>query len=464
VSKSTSTYPSLSAEATSTSIVSHAGAALLLRTADKTGLTSRLSEALTPWRKPLAVHDPGKTMLDLAVAVALGGDCLADIAVLREQPAVFGPVASDPTVSRTITELARSPRKALRAIDKATTASRSAAWSLAGTAAPDHGADARSPLVIDIDATLVTAHSEKEQAAPTYKKGFGFHPLLAFIDHGPDGGGEPGAGLLRPGNAGANTAADHITVINQALAGLPGAGRYWVGKKVLIRMDGAGGTKTTLQHCVRRGLSYSAGFTLTEPLAALIDQIPATAWDPAYNADGQPREGAWVVELTHMADLTGWPDGMRLIVRKERPHPGAQLRITDRDGHRLTAFVTNTRGGQLADLELRHRQRARCEDRIRAGKQTGLAGFPFKHFAQNQIWLAIVSLAAALTAWTQLLALTGHPARKWEPKRLRLRLFSIAARITRHARRTRLRLSASAPWSAVIVAAIDRLTALPTPT
>src|SRR5699024_6833847 len=141
-----------------------------------------------------------------------------------------------------------------------------------------------------------------------------------------------------------------------------------------------------------------------------------------------------------------------------------QLRITDRDGHRLTAFVTNTRGGQLADLELRHRQRARCEDRIRAGKQTGLAGFPFKSFAQNQIWLAIVSLAAALAAWTQLVALTGHPARKWEPKRLRLRLFSVAARITRHARKTRLRLSATAPWSALIVAAIDRLTALPAPT
>src|SRR5699024_11495527 len=124
------------------------------------------------------------------------------------------------------------------------------------------------------------------------------------------------------------------------------------------------------------GLSYSAGFTLTEPLAALIAKIPAAGWDRADNADRQPRDGAWVVELTHMADLTGWPDGMRLIVRKERLHPGAQLRITDHDGHRLTAFVTNTRGGQLADLELRHRQRARCEDRIRAGKQTGLAGFP----------------------------------------------------------------------------------------
>ena len=135
MSKSTSTYASLSVEATGTSIVSYAGAALLLRTADKIGLTSRLSESLAAWRKPLAVHDPGKTVLDLAIAVALGGDCLADIAVLREQPAVFGPVASDPTVSRTITELAQSPNRAFRAIDQASAAARSAAWSLAGTAA-----------------------------------------------------------------------------------------------------------------------------------------------------------------------------------------------------------------------------------------------------------------------------------------------------------------------------------------
>ncbi len=287
MSNHTGIYPLLAVEATGTSIVSHAGAVLLLRTADKIGLTSRLSESLARWRKPLAVHDPGKTVLDLAVAVALGGDCLADIAVLREQPAVFGPVASDPTVSRTITELARNPATALRAIDRATAAARSAVWSLAGTAAPDHDVDATSPLVIDLDATLVTAHSEKQHAAPTYKKGFGFHPLLAFIDHGPAGGGEPVAGMLRPGNAGANTAADHITVINAALAGLPGAGRYRVGKKVLIRMDGAGGTKKTLEHCARRGLSYSAGFTLTEAHAAMVDRLPQAAWTPAYNPDGR---------------------------------------------------------------------------------------------------------------------------------------------------------------------------------
>src|SRR5258705_3323707 len=180
-------------------------------------------------------------------------------------------------------------------------------------------------------------------------------------------------------------------------------------------------------------------------------------WTPAYDADGQVRPGAWVVEVTGVLDLSGWPPGMRVIVRKERPHPGAQLRFTDRDGLRLTAFATNTGRGQLADLELRHRRRARAEDRIRAAKDTGLANLPLHGFNQNRIWCAIVQLAMELTAWLQMLALHDHPARRWEPKRLRLRLFSIAARIARHARQTRLRLSAHAPWADLILTALNRL-------
>jgi hypothetical protein len=155
---------------------------------------------------------------------------------------------------------------------------------------------------------------------------------------------------------------------------------------------------------------------------------------------------------------------MRLIVRKERPHPGAQLRITDLDGHRITAFVTNTTRGQLADLELRHRRRARAEDRIRAAKDTGLANLPLHDFAQNQIWCAIVALAADLTAWMQTLALTGHEARRWEPKRLRLRLLSLPARHARTGRRRLLHLAATAPFTALVLqalAALDRLTICP---
>jgi hypothetical protein len=437
--------------------VSQAGAVALARTAAATGLMTALSAALAPWRKPLATHDPGKILGDLAIALAVGGDCLADVAVLRTEPAVFGVVASDPTVSRLITTLAADAPNALAAIAAARASARSAAWAAAGERAPDHDADEQHPVIVDLDSSLVGAHSEKESAAPTYKRGYGFHPLCAFVDHGTSGTGEPVAILLRPGNAGANTAADHKTVLAQALAQLPGEHGYRVGKKVLVRTDAAGGTHDFLDYLTRRRLAYSLGFGLTETMAAAIDLIPEVAWTPAYDPDGQVREGAWVAEATGLLDLSGWPPGMRVIVRKERPHPGAQLRFTDRNGLRLTAFVTNTRRGQLPDLELRHRRRARCEDRIRTAKDTGLTNLPLHGFDQNRIWCAIVQLAMELTAWLQMLALHDHPARRWEPKRLRLRLFSIAARITRHARRTRLRLSAHAPWADLLLTALTRL-------
>ncbi|ELB92169.1 putative transposase [Rhodococcus wratislaviensis IFP 2016] len=463
--KSTGPYPSLSVDTTGTGVVSQGGAVTLLRTAEKTGLTAALSTALAPWRKPLATHDPGKILLDLAVSTAVGGDCLADIAVLREEPAVFGTVASDPTVSRLITTLAADVPKALSAINTARATARARAWSHAGAAAPDHEIDAENPLIIDLDATLVTAHSEKEEAALTYKRGFGFHPLCGFVDHGPDGTGEPLAFMLRPGNAGSNTAADHIELARECLRQLPFTAKGGrVGRKVLIRTDGAGGTHAFVDYLERQKLSYSVGFGLTDQMVTRLDDIPAPAWTPAYNADGHPRDGAWVVEATDVLDLSGWPAGMRVIVRKERPHPGAQLRFTDVDGLRLTAFVTNAARGQPAALELRHRRRARCEDRIRTAKDTGLRNLPLHGFAQNQIWLAVVALAVELTAWMQMIALPDHAARRWEPKRLRLRLFSIAGRLARHARRTHLRLSAHAPWKGLIEAALTRLAAIPAPT
>ncbi|MDL9949051.1 IS1380 family transposase [Gordonia sp. ABSL11-1] len=463
MSKSTSPYPWLSAEGTGTGVVSHAGATLLLRAAEKIGLTTALSEALTPWRKPVAVHDPGKILLDLAVAVAIGGDCLADINQLRADPAVFGLVASDPTVSRLITTLAADASTALAAINTARAAARARAWRYAGDAAPDHDTDACDPLIVDIDATLVTAHSEKEHAAPTYKRGFGFHPICAFVDHGTTGTGEPLAIELRAGNAGANTAADHITILSHALAQLPQVGGYRVGKKVLVRTDSAGGTHEFLTHLHKRRLGYSVGFGLTDTIAAAIDRLSPQAWTPAYDSDGIEREGAWVAEVTGVLDLSSWPPGMRVIVRKERPHPGAQLRFTDRDGLRLTAFATNTVRGQLADLELRHRRRARCEDRIRTAKDCGLTNLPLHGFDANRIWCAIVELACELIAWTQILAFHDTPARRWEPKRLRHRLFTIAAKISRHSRRTRLKLAAHAPHLSILLNGIARLTALPDP-
>jgi hypothetical protein len=464
VKKRSGRYPRLAVDGHGSSVVPNAGAVLLLRTAEAVGLDAALSQAIKPWRRPLARHDPGKILLDLAVSLAVGGDCLADLAQLRAAPEVFGPVASDPTVSRLIDTLAADAPAALAAIASARAVARATAWSLAGAHAPDHDPSAASPLVIDVDATLVTAHSEKESAAPTFKRGFGFHPLWAFLDHGGQGTGEPLAFLLRAGNAGSNTVADHKAVIRAALAQLPGG--HSRGKKVLVRIDGAGGTHELLAWLTRRRLAYSVGFSLPGDLASIqktLASIPADAWMSAYDADRQPRPGAFVTEVTGLFDLSGWPPGMRLIVRKERPHPGAQLRITDVDGMRITAFVTNTTRGQLADLELRHRRRARAEDRIRCAKDTGLANLPLHDFAQNEIWCALVALAADLTAWMQTLALTGHEARRWEPKRLRLRLLSIPARHARTGRRRLLHLAATAPFTALALQALEALARLSGP-
>jgi hypothetical protein len=452
--KNTARHPKIMVSDDGSGIVSQAGALLLTETARVTGLGAGLSAGLARWRPSRAVHDPGKAVLDLAVAVALGGDCLADAGVLRAEPALFGPVASDPVISRLITALAGDAPRALKAIRGARATARQRAWALAGETAPG-AAGAR--ITVDIDATIVTSCSEKEQARPTWKKTFGFHPLTVFADHGSDGSGEPLAIMLRPGNAGSNTAADHITATQLALAQLPKQAR----RRVLIRADSGGGTHDFLNWLTApsRRLTYTIGFTITDDVQEAIGKIPARAWTPAYDGDGQVRDGAWVAELTGLLDLTSWPKGMRVIARKERPHPGAQLRFTDIGGHRFTAFATSTRTGQLADLELRHRRRARCEDRIRCAKDTGLRNLPLHGYQQNQVWCEIVALACELLAWMAMLALTG-PIRRWEPRKLRFRLFSAAGRIVRGSRRLRLRLAARWPWSAGIAAAICRLHAL----
>jgi hypothetical protein len=452
--KNTAARPRLLVSADGRGIVSQAGGVLVTRTARVTGLDAGLSAGLARWRAPRAVHDPGKIVADLAVMLGLGGDCLADVAMLRAEPALFGPVASDPVVSRLVARLAADAPRALKAIRAARASARERAWELAGAGAPGAGGQL---IPVDVDATIVIAHSDKQDAAPTWKKTFGFHPLTVFADHGEGGSGEPLAIVLRPGNAGSNTAADHIEAVRLALAQLPASAR----RKALIRADSGGGTQGFLAWLAGPGrrLAYSVGFPMTDDICDAVRALPDRAWTPAYDAGREVRPGAWVAELTGLLDLASWPKGMRVIVRKERPHPGAQLRFTDIDGHRLTCFATSTRRGQLPDLELRHRRRARCEDRIRCAKDTGLRSLPLHGFAQNQVWCELVALACDLLAWTQLLALTG-PARRWEPKRLRLRIFTCAGRIARGGRRHRLRLAARWPWAPVITAAITRLASL----
>lgn len=251
--------------------------------------------------------------------------------------------------------------------------------------------------------------------------------------------------------------------LTRTLAAVPGINPSRPGKKVLIRTDGAGGTKEPLWFLHRRGVSYSIGWTLPLNTPQLYRLIPEGVWQPAYNADGYVREGADVAELTDLLTVNKLPPGMRVIVRRERPHPGAQLRFEDVDGYRLTAFVTNTTRGQLADLELRHRRRARCEDRIRIAKDCGLTNLPLQGFTQNRLWLQIVQLANDLLAWMGLLAFADHRARRWEPKALRHRLFTIAATLAPTGRRRLLHIKDTAPWADLSTTAHARLTALAPP-
>lgn len=269
--------------------------------------------------------------------------------------------------------------------------------------------------------------------------------------------------LLRAGNAGSNTAAEHESPIKAALKGVPGINPTRPGKKVLIRTDGAGGSREILQFLHRRGVSYSIGWTLPANTPDLYRLVPEQVWQPANNADGQARPGADVADFTGLLTLKNYPPGMRVIVRREHPHPGAQLRFDDVDGYRLTAFATNTTRGQLADLELRHRRRARCEDRIRIAKDTGLNNLPLHDFAANRVWLLIVQIANDLLAWMAMLALTGHDARRWEPKTLRHRLFTAAATLARTARQRLLHVKKTGPWAGLFTTAWTTLTKLSPP-
>jgi hypothetical protein len=430
--------------------VSMAGVQLLAQTARVSGLDAAMSVALAPWRKPRAVHDPGKTIVvDVAMALAAGGDCPADVAVVRAGSALLGPVASDPTISRLVDLLAADSDAALAAIRGAHAQARARVRQLAPLPADDAG-DAE--VVVDIDATLLTAHSEKEGATPTYKRGFGHHPLMAYLDHGSGGTGEALAGLLRPGNAGAGTAVDHLKMLGLIVEQLTDAELA----RLVIRTDTAACTHAFLAALTARNFNYSVGFYARTDVAEAVAALPAAAWIPAIDAAEVARDGAWVAEITSLLNLSNWPTGLRVIVRKERPHPGAPLRLTDVDGHRITCFATNHTSTDLPALELRHRRRARCEDRIRNAKDTGLHNLPYRDLASNQIWIELVLPAQDLLAWMQLLALDGEHAVA-EPKRLRLHLFTICGRLIRTARRRILNLDANWPWANDVLHALQRL-------
>ncbi len=447
-------------------VVAHAGSVGLRLLADRTGLTAELSKALAR-RSFAAVHDRGRVLVDVAVMIADGGEAIADIDVMRHQAQVLGPVASAPTVWRALDEFTGAR---LKKVATARARVRRHVWTqLAATpagipASNVAGTDLGDVVVLDVDATIVVAHSEKENASPTFKKTFGFHPLGVWCDNT----SEFLTAMLRIGRAGSNTAADHIAVLTEAIAQIPGRHR----KNLLVRADGAGSSHQLLDWLTEQGkvrgrsVEYSVGHAVTEKIREAIQLVPDHVWTPATDADGGVREGGDVAELTGLLDLTSWPEGMRIIVRRERPHPGAQLSLfEERDGWRYQAIATNTATGQLPFLEARHRAHARVEDRIRHAKDTGLGRFPSREFKINQAWLMATTIAADLAAWTRLLAFTGDATvlAACEPKALRYRFLHVPARLTHSSRRRRLRIPETWPWAAAIVAVFANIAAIPQP-
>ena len=477
-----------------TGVVSHAGVALLRALADNTGLTGGLSEALASRR--LLVHDRGRVLADLACAIADGGEAVSDFRVIGDQGELFGPAASVPTCWRTLSEVAAGGERSLNKVTAAVNAARRLAW--AGIVAR-HGqlpgvriADKvlGGVICIRLDASVVTCHSDKELAEPNFK-GFGYHPLLAYCDNT----GEPLAGMLRKGSAGSNTVADHLQILEAAIAALPPAFR----RTLMVTCDGAGASHALIARldklASRRGyqLTYSVGWELGERERRAITLVPAAAWQIAVDQRGEVRERrsgdacgdrdcghrvCWIEEA-HVTELTAllrecpagdqlaaWPASMRVFARRERPHPGAQLSLFEAgDGWRYSLWVTSlpvtVRGWRAnpAYIDAAHRVHARVEDGIRTGKDCGIGRFPSQAMAMNKAWFAAALIAATLLAWLRLLALDGSLARA-EPKTLRYKILHAAARLTRGARRRQLRIQASWPWADDIVTAWNRIGAL----
>jgi hypothetical protein len=418
-------------------VASHAGSLLLAELADRIGLTEGLSGAMAHTRRRRSAHDPGVVLTHLAVMLADGGDCLADIAGLREQPELFGRVGSDPTVWRVLDSIHVD---GLRNIATARAAARAVAW--AAGAAPEG-------VVIDIDATLVDAHSDKQDATATYKRGFGFYPILAYLD----GSGEALAGLLRPGRAGSNDAADHLTVLDAALAQLP-VDR--ADTAILVRTDTAGATHDFIDGCLERGVRFSVGLPIDAAVRDAFMLVQEENWIPAVETDGSVRDGAWLVELSDLIDHH-WGEEVRVIARRERPHPGAQLTLFDTaEGFRHQVFITDQTDTDIAALELRHRHRAHVENRIRAAKDSGLRNLPCEDFVRNEAWLQLVLCAQDLHAWAQALCFDGALAVA-EPKKLRHRVWHASAHLARSGRQTIVRFQRSWPWTTDIVIAFQRL-------
>ncbi|MGH9260253.1 MAG: IS1380 family transposase, partial [Acidimicrobiales bacterium] len=392
-------------EAGGEGVVAHVGLHALGAFADRLGLGDALSAAVRPTGERLPVHDRGKVLTHTMLMLAGGGECCADVEALRAEERLFGPVASDSTTWRVFRhELDPDVLARLRA---AIAPVRDRVWARSSVT------NTAEPVVLDIDATLVEVHSEnKDDAAPTYKRGFGFHPMLCFAD----ATGEALAARLRPGNAGANNAADHLAVLDDAIAQLPapvavghraGDPAEDVERAVMVRADSAGCTAGFITGCRARNIGFAvvarSNAAITAAISRTYTETNPDRWAPARRQNGEVRAGAQVAELTDLVDPPeGWPDGVRLIVRREPLHPGAQHTLFPSANFRYWGHWTD-QDGDPVDLDAAMRAHAHVENHIRRLKDSGLCRFPFSNAAANQAWLTIVCFAADLVRWFQLL-------------------------------------------------------------
>lgn len=457
-------------------LVGHAGAVLLRELADRCGLTAALGVALRRAGK-FPQFDRGVALAGTAIAIVLGATSMRDIVLPGHLAPVFGPPPSDTTVRRTL-ELAGAGM--LRKVAKARAKIRAHVWQLIAATATGFpwlaiaGKTLAGWLVIDMDATLITAHSDKEGAAPTFKKGFGFHPLAAWCANT----GESLAMLLRPGNAGSNTVTDHLQVLRDALAQIP-AGR---GGRLLIRVDGAGATHDLVKHLLtlttrRRTVLFTCGWMITAADEAAIAKLPADAWKPGIAQDGTVQENCHAAEITHLTSRAeGWPPGLRWIVRRTRPSRRQVKNLTayeKKTGWRYSVIVTNIPDTGIPGVagshhpqftDVLHREHAVVEDQVRVNKAMGLRNLPSKTWAVNRGWVLAANIAADLHAWCRLLGLYDQDDLKdAEPDTLRYRLWTLPARLVRHARKRVLKISATWPWKEAFTICWHRLCALPAP-
>ncbi|MBB4941789.1 hypothetical protein FHR32_006166 [Streptosporangium album] len=450
--------------------IGHVGGLHLRLPAQRTGLTGTLSNALRR-RRFHPLHDRGQVLVDLAVAITLGATCIRDIRLLEHQRPMIGPVASFPTVWRALKEIDEA---ALRRIERARAAVRRHVWTLLAAreegfpwaCVDDQVLDGWT--VIDTDGSIVCAPSEKEGAHGTHKGTYGHHGFVAVCDNT----GEELAQLLSPGNTGANDAEVNIDLLTAAVAQLLGPWR----KKVLIRVDGAGFSHALLEWIASAGgragpcyrWEYSVGWAFTERERAAVELVDVhDLWQSATGPGGRPRQDAFVADITGLlGDLSAWPPGHRVIVRKEPLHPRYERDASPyakNKGMRYQTFATNTARGQIAFLDARHRKHARIEPKIHDRKASGMGLLPSRELQVNTAWLMATALACDLRAWLQLLALDGDLV-KATPKTLRYRLLHVPARLVCGQRRRRLKIPGTWPWANAIVRAFARIQALPHPT